>query len=116
MAIQNTDTSNTTLFPVKLGTTSGTFGVRINPQSGATAPSIVDKNGNTLAEWTNSGGGKWQPIDSNITVGVDNTPIGAFLNQNSETFTKNTTAIINKLPDDQKSGFARSVRNIPRSS
>lgn len=106
MAIQNTDTSNTTLFPVKLGTTSGTFGVRINPQSGATAPSIVDKNGNTLAEWTNSGGGKWQPIDSNITVGVDNTPIGAFLNQNSETFTKNTTAIINKLPDDQKSGFA----------
>lgn len=106
MAIQNTDTSNTTLFPVKLGTTTGTFGVRINPQSGATAPSIVDRNGNVLAEWSNSNGGRWEPLDANLTVGVDNTPIGAFLNQNSETFTRNTTAIINKLPDNQKSGFA----------
>jgi len=105
--IQNTPTSQTTLFPVQTGTTTGRFGIQINPQNPNSAPNIVDQNGNVVANWsatTNS----WTPLDANTTVGTDNTPIGAFLNQNSNVFTQNTTAILNKLPTDQKQSFVSS--------
>jgi len=105
--IQNTPTSQTTLFPVKTGTGTGRFGVQINPQNPNSAPNIVDQNGSVVATW-NATNNSWSPLDATTTVGSDNTSIGAFLNQNSETFTKNTTAIINKLPQDQKQGFLSS--------
>lgn len=107
MPIQNTPTSQTTLFPVQTGTTTGRFGVQINPQNPNSAPNIVDQNGNIVASWsatTNS----WTPLDANATVGTDNTSIGSFLNQNSDVFTKNTTAILNKLPTDQRQSFVSS--------
>ena len=112
MAIENTTTSKTTLFPVKTGTSTGQFGIQINPQNPASAPNIVDINGTTVGTW-NPTSKSWVPLDSNPdatvgTVGVDNTPIGAFLNQNSETFTANTVRIIDKLPDNQKSAFKSS--------
>jgi len=100
----NTPTSQTTLFPVKTGTSSGTFGIQINPQNSSSPPNIVDKDGNVLATWSTTNN-SFTPLDANTKVGVDNTPIGAFLNQNSDVFTKNTTTIINKLPDDQKKSF-----------
>lgn len=104
MPIQNTPTSKTTLFPVKTGTSSGNFGVQLNPQNPASSPNIVDNNGTVIASW-NTTSKSWVPLDSNTTVGSDNTPIGAFLNQNNETFTKNTTRIIDQLPDNQKNAF-----------
>ena len=107
MSIQNTPTSQTTLFPVKTGTGTGRFGIQINPQNPNSAPNVVDQNGSVVATW-NATNNSWAPLDSNTTVGSDNTPIGAFLNQNSSTFTKNTTTIINKLPTDQKQGFLSS--------
>lgn len=107
MPIQNTPTSQTTLFPVKTGTSTGRFGVQLNPQNPNSAPNIVDQNGSVVATW-NSTNNSWSPLDANNTVGSDNTPIGAFLNQNSETFTKNTTAIINKLPEDQRQAYLSS--------
>lgn len=107
MPIQNTPTSQTTLFPVNTGTTTGRFGVQINPQNPNSAPNIVDQNGNVVASW-NATNNSWSPLDANATVGTDNTPIGAFLNQNSNVFTQNTTAIINKLPSDQRQGFINS--------
>jgi hypothetical protein len=107
VSIQNTPTSQTTLFPVKTGTGTGRFGIQINPQNPNSAPNIVDQDGSVIATW-NATNNSWSPLDAKTTVGSDNTTIGAFLNQNSETFTKNTTTIINKLPTDQKQGFLSS--------
>lgn len=107
MAIQNTPTSKTTLFPVKTTTSSGTFGVQLNPQNANSAPNIVDQNGNVVASW-NSTNKSWTPLDANATVGSDSTPIGTFLNQNSETFRLNTIRIIDQLPDNQRNSFRTS--------
>jgi len=110
--IQNTPTSKTTLFPVKTGTGTGTFGVQLNPQNSGSAPNIVDQNGSVIASW-NPTNKSWSPLNSSQQVGSDNTPIGAFLNQNSETFRLNTIRIIDQLPEDQKNNFRTSNTFLP---
>ena len=112
MPIQNTPTSKTTLFPVKTGTGTGTFGVQLNPQNSGSAPNIVDQNGSVIASW-NPTNKSWSPLDAETTVGSDNTSIGAFLNQNSETFRLNTIRIIDQLPEDQKNNFRTSNTFLP---
>jgi len=104
MAIQYTP------YPIKTATGTATVKTAIDPSNPTTPPRIVDKNNNTLYEW-NITNKKFEPLGSNDDVlpsgvGFSSTEtFGALLNQNQETFTKNTTTIINKLPDNQKQGF-----------
>lgn len=126
MPIQNTPTSFTQLFPVKTGTSTGTYGVQLNPKNPG-APNLVDDEGRVFATWsaTNktfqplSGSGSGQSASylnsdgSAITIGSltgsnDPTPVGAFLTQNKSVFEQNTTRIINKLSPDQQNAYRTS--------
>jgi hypothetical protein len=105
-----------TPYPIKTATSTTTAKSCIDPDNPATTPSIVDKNGNLLFTW-NSSTNKFEPqlgtgtsaniLPSGSGFGVDET-YQSLLNLNEDIFTNNTTAIINKLPDNQKNLFASS--------
>jgi hypothetical protein len=105
-----------TPYPIKTATSTTTAKSCIDPDNPATTPSIVDKNDNLLYTW-NSSTNKFEPqlgtgtsaniLPSGSGFGVDET-YQSLLNLNEDIFTNNTTAVINKLPDNQKNLFASS--------
>lgn len=105
-----------TQYPIKTATSTATVKTCIDPDNPATAPTIVDKNGSLLYTWNASNktfepqlgsGSSANILPSNAGFGVDET-FESLLNLNIGAFTNNTTAIINKLPDNQKELFASS--------
>jgi len=104
MSIQYTE------YPIK--TASGTAIVKtaIDPENPNSSPQIVDRNNSVLYQW-NTTNNKFEPLGSSTDIlpsnggfGTSET-YGSLLNQNSNTFIQNTTTVINKLPDNQKSLF-----------
>jgi hypothetical protein len=102
-----------TAYPIKTAGGTATVKTAIDPANPNTPPRIVDKNNNTLYEW-NATNKKFEPLGSQSDVlpsgsGFGTTETyGSLLTQNSDTFTKNTTTVINKLPEDQKKAIQNS--------
>jgi hypothetical protein len=107
MAIQFTE------YPIKTATGTARVKTAIDPENPGFAPQIVDKNNTVLYQW-NPTNNKFEPLGSGNDIlpsgsgfGTTET-FGSLLNQNSDVFTRNTTTVINKLPDNQKSLFQSS--------
>jgi hypothetical protein len=109
MAIQYTK------YLIKTSTGTATVKTGINPNNPAEPPIIVDKNNNIIYSWdvTNK---KWIPPQDPTGQGLlpsnggfsSTETYGSILTQNEDTFTKNTVAVINKLPEDKKKLFQSS--------
>lgn len=107
MAIQYTE------YPIRTSTGTAIAKTAIDPNNPSNSPSIVDRNNNILFQW-NSTNKKWEPLESYQDTlpsngGFSTTETyGSLLNQNQNVFTNNTTRVINKLPENQKTSILNS--------